>query len=118
MINPQWLFPCLEKNFHGLKDVQAIEVRLFVAVRVVFVQSVFVSALFSGIFLYHSNLIRFLIGECDCCGFSWISLYVYYLILKEDIPTCKETKVIIPLQVTTQFVQQFDQVTQNISKSI
>ena len=30
MINPQWLYlPCLEQNVHGLKDILAIEVRLF-----------------------------------------------------------------------------------------
>ena len=32
MINPQWLeLPMSRTNFHGPKDVQAIEVRLYIA---------------------------------------------------------------------------------------
>ena len=34
MINPQWLeLPMSRTNFHGPKDVQAIEVRLYLSIR-------------------------------------------------------------------------------------
>ena len=46
----------------------------------------------------------------DCCGLPWVSPYVYDLILKEEILTCKETRVIIPVYDTTQPFQDFYQV--------
>ena len=80
-----------------------------------FVHSVFVSELFSGVF--RITLIHILFGPLlgnlfqDCCGLSRVSPYVYYLILKDEIPKGKETRTVIPSQETTQPVKHFYQVT-------